>query len=108
MLNELQRRMILSEIEEISWMSPEDVDVEILLSPEQFEELGINNRAMMVLNPVHMDTEAAKQTILELVEEGYPEAQMGLGFMYATGIGFNESHAKALVYYMIAALGNNS
>lgn len=37
-----------------------------------------------------------------------PEAHMGLGFMYAAGIGFNVSQAKALVHYTFAALGDNS
>lgn len=66
------------------------------------------DREMVVLNPVHMDTEAVKQTFMQLVEEALLEAQMGLGFMYATGIWFNETHVKVLVYYTIAALGNNS
>ena len=30
-----------------------------------------------------------------------------LGFLYATGIGVNSSQAKALVYYMFAALGGD-
>ncbi|XP_062538412.1 protein sel-1 homolog 1-like [Armigeres subalbatus] len=64
--------------------------------------------AQLLGHPVHMDTEAAKKTFLELAEEGLPEAQMGLGLMYATGIGFNVSQSKALVYYTMAALGDNS
>lgn len=64
--------------------------------------------AQILGHPVHMDVEAAKKTFLELAETGLPEAQMGLGFMYAAGIGFNVSQAKALVYYTIAALGDNS
>ena len=32
----------------------------------------------------------------------------GLGFMYATGIGFNVSQAKAIVHYTVAALGDDS
>lgn len=32
----------------------------------------------------------------------------GLGFMYAAGIGFNVSQAKALLHYTIAALGDNT
>lgn len=32
----------------------------------------------------------------------------GLGFMYAAGIGFNVSQAKALVHYTFAALGDNT
>ncbi|XP_055617554.1 protein sel-1 homolog 1 [Toxorhynchites rutilus septentrionalis] len=64
--------------------------------------------AQLLGHPVHMNVEAAKKTFLELADEGLPEAQMGLGFMYATGIGFNVSQAKALVYYTMAALGDNS
>ncbi|XP_065085460.1 protein sel-1 homolog 1 [Ochlerotatus camptorhynchus] len=64
--------------------------------------------AQLLGHPVHMDTEAAKKTFLELAESGLPDAQMGLGFMYSTGIGFNVSQAKALVYYTMAALGDNS
>lgn len=32
----------------------------------------------------------------------------GLGFMYATGIGYNVSQAKAIVHYTVAALGDDS
>ncbi|XP_058126856.1 protein sel-1 homolog 1 [Anopheles ziemanni] len=64
--------------------------------------------AHLLGNPVPLDIEAAKQTFLDLSEEGLPDAQMGLGFMYAAGIGFNVSQAKALVYYTMAASGENS
>uniref|UniRef100_U5EUQ4 Putative extracellular protein sel-1 n=1 Tax=Corethrella appendiculata TaxID=1370023 RepID=U5EUQ4_9DIPT len=59
-------------------------------------------------NPVEINIQSAKQIFTELAESGLPEAQMGLGFMYATGIGFNVSQAKALVYYTMAALGENT
>uniref|UniRef100_A0A8D8GKK2 Protein sel-1 homolog 1 n=2 Tax=Culex pipiens TaxID=7175 RepID=A0A8D8GKK2_CULPI len=64
--------------------------------------------AQLLGHPIHMDIEAAKKTFQELADEGLPDAQMGLGFMYAAGIGFNVSQAKALVYYTMAALGDNS
>uniref|UniRef100_A0A182JM41 Uncharacterized protein n=1 Tax=Anopheles atroparvus TaxID=41427 RepID=A0A182JM41_ANOAO len=64
--------------------------------------------AQLLGNPVPLDVEAAKQTFLDLSEQGLPDAQMGLGFMYAAGIGFNVSQAKALVYYTMAATGENS
>lgn len=64
--------------------------------------------AQLLGNPVPLDVEAAKQTFLDLAEEGLPDAQMGLGFMYAAGIGFNVSQAKALLYYTMAATGEDS
>lgn len=35
-------------------------------------------------------------------------ALQGLGFMFATGVGFNVSQSKALLHYTIAALGDNT
>uniref|UniRef100_A0A182Y7P1 Extracellular protein sel-1 n=1 Tax=Anopheles stephensi TaxID=30069 RepID=A0A182Y7P1_ANOST len=64
--------------------------------------------AQLLGSPVPLDIESAKQTFLELAEEGLPDAQMGLGFMHAAGIGFNVSQAKALLYYTLAAAGENS
>uniref|UniRef100_A0A182MZN5 Uncharacterized protein n=1 Tax=Anopheles dirus TaxID=7168 RepID=A0A182MZN5_9DIPT len=64
--------------------------------------------AQLLGNPVPLDIESAKQTFLALADEGLPDAQMGLGFMYAAGIGFNVSQAKALLYYTLAAAGENS
>uniref|UniRef100_A0A182KBG7 Uncharacterized protein n=1 Tax=Anopheles christyi TaxID=43041 RepID=A0A182KBG7_9DIPT len=64
--------------------------------------------AQLLGNPVPLDIESAKRTFLELAEEGLPDAQMGLGFMNAAGIGFNVSQAKALLYYTLAAAGENS
>uniref|UniRef100_A0A182RPF6 Uncharacterized protein n=1 Tax=Anopheles funestus TaxID=62324 RepID=A0A182RPF6_ANOFN len=63
--------------------------------------------AHLLGSPVSLDIEAAKQTFLELAEEGLPDAQMGLGFMHAAGIGFNVSQGKALLYYTLAAAGEN-
>ncbi|XP_050080801.1 protein sel-1 homolog 1 [Anopheles maculipalpis] len=64
--------------------------------------------AQLLGSPVALDIESAKQTFLELAEEGLPDAQMGLGFMHAAGIGFNVSQGKALLYYTLAAAGENS
>lgn len=50
----------------------------------------------------------AKKTFEELAEEGNAEAHMGLAFMYATGIGYNVSQAKALVHYTMSAIGDNA
>ncbi|KIH53971.1 Sel1 repeat protein [Ancylostoma duodenale] len=50
----------------------------------------------------------AKKIFEELAENGSPDAQLGLAFMHATGLGVSKSNqAKALVYYMFSALGGN-
>lgn len=59
-------------------------------------------------HPVELNIDKARETFEELSEQGLPDAQMGLGFMYASGIGVNVSQAKALLYYTFAALGGNS
>ncbi|XP_058063954.1 protein sel-1 homolog 1 isoform X2 [Anopheles bellator] len=59
-------------------------------------------------NPVSLDIESARTSFQELAEEGLPDAHMGLGFMYASGIGFNVSQAKAMLHYTMAAAGENS
>ncbi|KAK2587376.1 hypothetical protein KPH14_003093 [Odynerus spinipes] len=52
---------------------------------------------------------AAYQTFKELSETGLPSAHMGMGFLYATGLGgVNASQAKALVHYTMAALGGDT
>lgn len=58
-------------------------------------------------NPLELNIDKAKKTFSELAESGLPEAHMGLGFMYATGIGFNVSQARALVHYTMAAAGGD-
>lgn len=85
--------------------------------------------AQLMGNPIDMNFEEAKNTFLQLADAGLPDAHMvsrfilkpillkliavvwifqGLGFMYAAGIGFNVSQAKALVHYTFAALGDNT
>lgn len=70
--------------------------------------------AHLLGNPTEMRIDYAKNIsyvqniFMELAESGMPEAHIGLGFMYAAGIGFNVSQAKALVHYTMAALGDNS
>lgn len=49
----------------------------------------------------------AKEIFEELAVHGIPEAHMGLGFLYATGIGVNASQPRALVHYTFAALSND-
>uniref|UniRef100_A0A8R1E292 Sel1 repeat family protein n=1 Tax=Caenorhabditis japonica TaxID=281687 RepID=A0A8R1E292_CAEJA len=50
----------------------------------------------------------AKSVFESLEPIGSPDAQLALGFMNGAGIGVEKSNqAKALVYYMFAALGGN-
>ncbi|XP_014221222.1 protein sel-1 homolog 1 [Trichogramma pretiosum] len=54
------------------------------------------------------DINAAALTLKELSETGLPSAHMGMGFLYATGLGgVNASQAKSLLHYTIAALGGD-
>lgn len=64
--------------------------------------------AQILGNPLDLDVEEAKKVFEELSVNGMPEAHMGLGFMYATGIGYNVSQSKALVHYTMSAVGDNS
>lgn len=60
-------------------------------------------------NPMlNMNMTLVHEIFSDLATEGLPEAHMGLGLMYATGIGVNVSQAKALVHYTMAALGDNT
>ncbi|XP_076636874.1 protein sel-1 homolog 1-like [Colletes latitarsis] len=55
------------------------------------------------------DIPAAYRTFKELSETGLPSAHMGMGFLYATGLGgVNASQAKALLHYTAAALGGDT
>ncbi|XP_053995443.1 protein sel-1 homolog 1 [Hylaeus anthracinus] len=55
------------------------------------------------------DISAAYQTFKELAETGLPSAHMGMGFLYATGLGgVNASQPKALLHYTAAALGGDT
>ncbi|XP_035733239.1 protein sel-1 homolog 1-like [Vespa mandarinia] len=52
---------------------------------------------------------ATYQIFKELSETGLPSAHMGMGFLYATGLGgVNASQAKALLHYTMAALGDDT
>lgn len=64
--------------------------------------------AQLFGNPLEMNIAEAKRTFGQLAELGVPEAHMGLGFMYAAGIGFNVSQSRALVHYTMAAAGGDS
>lgn len=62
------------------------------------------------LSGVHFrqDIEAAKELFQEVSELGDPEAQMGLGFLAATGTAVNSSQAEALLYYTFGAFGGSA
>ncbi len=53
------------------------------------------------------DVTAAKEVFTEAAEVGDPEAQMGLGLLYATGTLVNSSQAEALLYYTFGAFGGS-
>jgi len=52
--------------------------------------------------------EMALNHFSSLEEAGDPEAQMGLGFLYATGTVVNSSQSRALLYYTFGAFGGSS
>ncbi|CAD1475233.1 unnamed protein product, partial [Heterotrigona itama] len=55
------------------------------------------------------DISAAYEIFKELAETGLPSAHMGMGFLYATGLGrVHASQAKALLHYTAAALGGDT
>ncbi|XP_012242125.1 HMG-coA reductase degradation 3 [Bombus vancouverensis nearcticus] len=55
------------------------------------------------------DISAAYEIFKELAETGLPSAHMGMGFLYATGLGgVQASQAKALLHYTVAALGGDT
>ncbi|XP_033216248.1 protein sel-1 homolog 1 isoform X2 [Belonocnema kinseyi] len=55
------------------------------------------------------DIPAALQIFKELSETGLPSAHMGMGFLYATGLGgVNASQGKTLLHYTVAALGGDT
>ena len=57
---------------------------------------------------LRQDIESASQAFTAAAELGYPDAQTGLGFLYATGTATNSSQSKALLYYTFAAFGGSS
>lgn len=58
--------------------------------------------------PLDLELAYALATFKQLAERGLPSAHMGLGFLYATGLGVNASQAKALLHYTMAALGGDT
>ena len=56
----------------------------------------------------HIQPDLAHQHFTALDEEGDPEAQMGLGFLFATGTVVNSSQSRALLYYTFGAFGGSN
>jgi len=56
----------------------------------------------------HIQPDLAHQHFAALDSEGDPEAQMGLGFLFATGTVVNSSQSRALLYYTFGAFGGSS
>ena len=54
------------------------------------------------------DVEAAIPLFEQLAKAGSPHGQLGMGFVYASGLGVNSSQAKSLVYLTFSGLGGNS
>ncbi|XP_045113091.1 protein sel-1 homolog 1-like isoform X1 [Portunus trituberculatus] len=63
--------------------------------------------AHLLGNHLSPNVSRASEIFEKLAMAGYADAQMGLGFMFATGIGKNSSQAKALVHYTFGALGGS-
>lgn len=59
-------------------------------------------------NPLEQNLNEARGIFEELAQVGNPDGQMGMGFLYASGLAVNVSQAQALVYYTFAALGGNT
>ena len=54
------------------------------------------------------DIPAARDTFIALAEQGHPQAQHVVGFLYSMGIGVDSDQAKALVHLTFAALGGDT
>ncbi|KAK6050240.1 Sel1 repeat protein, partial [Cooperia oncophora] len=69
---------------------------------------GVEAYAHLFGDRARWSIDEARKIFEELAENGSPDAQLGLAFMHATGLGMAKSNqAKALVYYMFSALGGN-
>ncbi len=54
------------------------------------------------------DLSAAKADFDALAEKGNPDAQLGVGFLAATGTLVNSSQAHALLYYTFGSFGGST
>ncbi|QQP52560.1 Uncharacterized protein FKW44_004746, partial [Caligus rogercresseyi] len=62
----------------------------------------------MILGLADGDLNSARDTLSSLANQyGDPDAQFGMGFLYATGLSVNSSQAKAMLYYSFAANGGS-
>ncbi|EDV43958.1 uncharacterized protein Dana_GF18742 [Drosophila ananassae] len=65
--------------------------------------------AVLLGHWMDFDFNHAADEFESLVNEGLPEAHMGLGFLYSAGVGGkNVSQPLALIHYSLAALGDNT
>ncbi|KAH8347219.1 hypothetical protein KR059_006808 [Drosophila kikkawai] len=65
--------------------------------------------AVLLGHWMDFDFNHAADEFESLVNEGVPEAHMGLGFLYSAGVGGkNVSQPLALIHYTLAALGDNT
>lgn len=64
--------------------------------------------ALLFGDQASWDIAEARKLFDELASFGSADAQLGLAFLYGTGIGVSESsQSKALLYYTFSALGGN-
>uniref|UniRef100_A0A0A9Z5Z6 Protein sel-1 1 n=1 Tax=Lygus hesperus TaxID=30085 RepID=A0A0A9Z5Z6_LYGHE len=79
---------------------------------EKASRLGHNSSRLKLawgalLGDYKNDLEEATKTFVELADSGEPEAHMALGFLYSVGITVKPNQARALVHYMLSAIGGN-
>lgn len=79
---------------------------------ERASNLGHNQSKLeiawkVLLGDFDGDLDGAKKIFLDLAEIGEPEAHTGLGFLHAAGITEMGNQARALIHYMLGALGGN-
>ncbi|KAF6206549.1 hypothetical protein GE061_017783 [Apolygus lucorum] len=79
---------------------------------EKASRLGHNSSRLKIawgtlLGDYKNDLEEAKKTFVELADSGEAEAHMALGFLYSVGITVKPNQARALVHYMLSAIGGN-
>ena len=60
------------------------------------------------IHNTRQDIPGAKAIFEEIAEQGDPNAQMGVGFLSATGTAVNSSQAQALLYYTFGAFGGSA
>ena len=69
------------------------------------EDLGF---ALLFGDHTRWNVDEARELFENLASTGSADAQLGLAFLYGTGIGVPEaSQSKALLYYTFSALGGN-